>query len=241
MRSWVRRARSAIQLLNVRLSCTSTLSGGVGLHFGEFFRRVPVEQRIRNVRRGTHRSNQHNLSGQLALVLLQILHILNVEIDSLSRHRTLGRGGPRRSLRHQRLWIGRYHPDPRVDLLPTHAELAPVLQVRILQANLRQRIARPRICLRHVRRARQPRPDPVAQRLRKLHYMRVLEALLTNPRIHREIDILGRRLRPIVRRCLRRLLRWGLLRCSLISGKGRGYKTGDGGRTTAPTRKRANK
>ena len=167
-----------------------------------------MEKRLSNIRGRTHCAKQNNLSAKCPLELVRI-RAGWVNVNHLTAHRTLRRRRPRSCLHPERLRVGRHHPRPRIDLLPAHAELAPVLQVRIRKPNRRQRIARPSIRLRHIRRARQPLPNAIRQRATKLHHFAMLEAFVANALIHREVNILSCRLRTVVRRgrlCLFMLL-----------------------------------
>ena len=126
--------------------------------------RVPLKQSLVHRRNITHRPVQNNLAFQFALVLVKILVARNRHKHHIARHRPRRRGRPRRRLHNQNRRIRARHPRPRIQLLPAQPKLAPVLQVRVLQANLRQRIPRPLVRLLQVRRTRQPRPNPVHQR-----------------------------------------------------------------------------
>ena len=88
-------------------------------------------------------------------------------------------------------------------MLPAHAELAPVLEVRVAAAHRGELIARPLIGVFQVGRAGQARPDIVVQRGGILHHMGVAEAFVANALIHTVIEGLTLRLRLIVGRLVR--------------------------------------
>ena len=159
-----------------------------------------MEERLGDVRRRAHRAEQNDLALELALPLVEVGGVLNTRYTGLAGDGPVGRRRPGSGLHPERLGVGRDHPRPGVDLLPAHAEVAPVLEVRVLEADLGQRVAGPGIGLGHVGRAGEPRADAVGERVAKLHHLAVLEALVANPRIHGEVDVFGRRLRTVVGR-----------------------------------------
>src|SRR5579864_5909104 len=113
--------------------------------------------------------------------------------------RTVTRRRPRQRLCDKNGRIRGRHAHPCIQLPPAHAELAPVFEVGIRASHGRELIARPLVGLFEIRRSRQSRPDSIRESRSKLHHMRVLQALVTNALVHREVEILHRRLRQVVR------------------------------------------
>ena len=149
---------------------------------------IALEERLLYWRNFAHGPEQNHLAFQLAFVLIEILFRLDVDVDHVAGNRPRCRRRPRRGLYDQHRGVWSHHARPGVELLPAHAELAPIFQMRILQADLGERVARPCIGLAQVGRSRQPGTNPIHQRGGELHNMRVVQPLIANPLVHIQVQ-----------------------------------------------------
>ena len=125
--------------------------------------------------------------------------------------RTVARGRPGHCLRNENGGVGRGHSDPSIKLAPAHAELSPILKMRVFAASHRGELI-PRVhsfarfkVWRVSEAADQSRPPG---RRHILHHVRMFQALFPDSLIHGEVEILFARSAVAVRTtacCCRRL------------------------------------
>ncbi len=183
--------------LHTRCIVAILIAGGI---FGELFKvlvGVALEERLVDRGHVTHLAEQDDLAGEFALVLVEVLLVLDVDVDGLAGDSAVGGRRPRRGLRDEGRGIGRGHADPGVELLPAHAKLAPVFEMRVDQAHAGELIARPVVGLLHVGRAGKAAADVIVQRGGELHHMRVSDALFTDAGVGVEVELLDGGLRRI--------------------------------------------
>ncbi len=110
-----------------------------------------MEEWLGDVGCGAHGSEEDDLAAELAFEFVEVFFALEVHVDGFTGDGAVGCGGPGSSLHPERFRIGRDHAGPGVDLLPAHAELAPVFEVGVFKSDLGQGVACPCVGLGHVR------------------------------------------------------------------------------------------
>jgi hypothetical protein len=156
--------------------------GGIGL---------ALEEGAFDGRYVAHGAEEDDLSGELALVLVEVGVLLNVDEDHVAGDGA-GRGrGPRGGLEDEDGGVRRDHAGPGVELLPAEAELAPVFEVGVLKADLGEGVAGPLIGLLQIGRAGEARADAVDEAAGELHHVGVVEALIADALVHIEVDGFG--------------------------------------------------
>ena len=132
--------------------------------------------------------------------------------DYIAGYRAGGGGRPGSGLDDQDGGVWRDHARPGVELLPAQAELAPVFEMRVFEADLGQRVAGPGVGLGQVWRSGQARADAVIQGDGELHHVRVVEAFIANALVHAQVKGFSSGLDFSVGvSCGRRWRRWRLL------------------------------
>ena len=129
--------------------------------------------------------------------LIEVGCVREFQVKEVTGDGTLGCRRPRRGLCPERFGIRRHHASPCIDLLPTHAELTPVLEMSVFKTDRREGSARPGVCPGHVGGAGETWADAICQSSGKFHDMRVMKAFLTDTRIHGRVNSFSRGLRSI--------------------------------------------
>ena len=160
---------------------------GIGLKLLQFFGGVAVEERLGDVRGGAHGAEQDDLAGEGSLEFVGA-GAGGVDVDDLAGDGAFGGGGPGGSLEPEGFGVGRDHAGPGIDLLPAHAELAPVFEMGVGETDLGEGIAGPGVGLGHVGRAGEARADIVREGSGKLHDVGVAEAFLADAGVHGEVQ-----------------------------------------------------
>ena len=114
---------------------------------------------------------------------------LDVDVDGFGGDGAAGGGRPGRGLRDEDGGVGRGHADPGVELLPAHAEFAPVVEVGVDAAHGGELIAGPGIGLGHVGRAGEAGADVVGERGGVVHDVGVEEAFFADAGVHGEVEL----------------------------------------------------
>ena len=147
----------------------------------------------RQVRFGVRRdladvAPEHDLPGDLALVLVEVVLGFRVDVHDGRLHDAVGAGSPGLRQRQQFRVIRGDHADRARLVLPSATERTPALEVGIREAPLGQLRLRPLVGFLQLRSAGQARPDPVHQLGGRFHHLGVSKLLLANPAGHLEVD-----------------------------------------------------
>ena len=108
-----------------------------------------------------HLAKENDLASQLASVLFEILFLLRIDPDRGPADGPMARRRPGQRLGDEHRGVRLRHARPRVQLPPAHAKLTPVLKMGITASHGRELVARPLVGTLQIRRAGQPRPDPI--------------------------------------------------------------------------------
>src|SRR5436309_6389818 len=138
-----------------------------------------------------HLAIENDLARELALVLVEVLLVFEVYPDCRRSNWAIRGRRPGRRLCDEYRGVRRRHTDPGVQLLPSHAEFAPVFQVRVAAAHRGELIASPFIGALRVGRAGEARADSIHQSRSVFHDVRMADGLIADALIHAVIEILA--------------------------------------------------
>src|SRR5947209_15277117 len=136
-----------------------------------------------------HLAIQNNLACELALVFFEILLVFDIDPGCRSIYSAVGRWRPGGCLRDEDGRVGRRHTNPAVELLPSHAEFAPIFKPGVAASHCGKLIASPLVRAFGVRRTCETRADPVHQSGGVLHDVRMRYGLLADALIHAIVEV----------------------------------------------------
>ena len=125
-------------------------------------------------------AEDNDQAGELSLVFLEVLLVLDVHANAFALHYSVGARGPGFGIDQQRGDIGRGHANVDVLVGPAAAEWSPGLKVRVGETHRGELIAGPLVGALHVRGAGEPLADRVHQSRGELHHLGVAETFVAN-------------------------------------------------------------
>jgi hypothetical protein len=181
--------------------------GEAGLHFGrdaaggcayrefgnvfEFFFGIAVEEGFVDGWDFAHGAEEDDFAGEFALVGVDVLFCLDVDVGHVAGDRAWCRRRPRRGLHDEDCGIGCDHAGPGVELLPAEAEFAPVFEMRVFEADLGEGVAGPLVGFFEIGGAGKTRADAIHERVSEVHDVGVVEAFVADALVGGEIEGFG--------------------------------------------------